>query len=200
MPASPSKAPDYFCTWNIQGYLSSYISTPAQREAMKESNMFGDSLYQNWLNFYPSIRQDLIFVMDDSWDIPLQQNNTPNPYLGLVQLDETRFPSYTGTPEQRLQKLTNAVKAKGWRSLGGWICAQEATTIGSVNAMDYWKQRVIEANNAGFSYWKVDWGKQDNNGEWRDMLTKLGHTYAPGLTIEHAMNGSFLSFADAFRT
>lgn len=167
---------------------------------MTERNMLGDSLYQNWLSFYPSIRQDLFFVMDDSWDIPLKENKTPNPYLGLVQLDETRFPSLTGTPEQRLQKLVTAVKAKGWKGLGGWVCAQEATLNGTVNQQEYWKQRVTDANNAGFSYWKVDWGKQDNKAGWRKMLTELGHTYAPGLTIEHAMDGSFLSFSDAFRT
>jgi len=200
VPAFPSKAPDYFCTWNIQGYLCSYTSTEAQRAAMTEANMLGDSLYQNWLSFYPSIRQDLFFVMDDSWDIPLSQDKTPNPYLGLAQLDETRFPSYTGTPEQRLQKLVNKVKAKGWKGLGGWVCAQEATLAGAVSQQEYWQRRVTEANNAGFSYWKVDWGKQQDKAEWRKMLTQLGHTYAPGLTIEHAMDGGFLSFSDAFRT
>lgn len=200
VPATPSKAPDYFCTWNIQGYLCSYSTTEAQRAEMKGANMFGDSTWQNWLGFYPKIRQDLFFVMDDSWDIPLSVNKTPNPYLGLVEVDSSRFPGFTGNAAERMKKLVSAVKAKGWKGLGGWVCAQEATLENQVNAQDYWKQRVIAANNAGFSYWKVDWGKQDNNGNWRKMLTQLGHTYAPQLTVEHAMKGQFTIFSDAYRT
>src|SRR6202012_2188386 len=74
IPETPSLAPDYFNTWNIQGYVCSYSSTEAQRSAMNESNIFGDSTYQGWIKFYPQIRKDLIFVMDDSWDIPKNEN------------------------------------------------------------------------------------------------------------------------------
>ena len=200
VPSTPSKAPDYFCTWNIQGYLCSYISSEAQRSEMTGQNMLGDSLFQNWLSFYPLIKQDLFFVMDDSWDIPLTENKTPNQYLGRVELDETRFPQFKGTAAERMQQLAQAVKAKGWKGLGGWVCAKEAPAYGKGSMEDYWKQRLQELNQAGFSYFKVDWGTQANNGDWRKKLTQLGHTYAPNLTIEHAMQGSFISFSDAYRT
>lgn len=58
-----------------------------------------DSRYQGWLNHFPSIRQDLLFVLDDSWDIPSNSNskrphgsNYDNEYLATLIIDPTRFP------------------------------------------------------------------------------------------------------------
>jgi len=201
VPDEPSKADDYFCTWNIQGYLTSYLSTPEQRAAMTEANLLGKGKFQNWVEFYPKIRKDLIFVMDDSWDIPATANEGGNnKYLGMVVLDSTRFPGFTGTPAVRMKKLVAAVKAKGWKGLGGWVCAQEAPITAGSDAKAYWTERLTTANESGFGYWKVDWGKQEKNGDWRSMLTQLGRTYAPHLVIEHALDEHFISFSDAFRT
>lgn len=91
VPDMPSQAPDYFCTWNLQGYVASYKSTELTRAAMTEDYLFGDGLYQNWVDCYPAIRKDLYFVMDDSWDIPKDVNDSPNPYLGCVELSSDRF-------------------------------------------------------------------------------------------------------------
>jgi hypothetical protein len=199
VPDKPSAAADYFNTWNIQGYVCSYSSSEATRKALNERNLFGDSTYQGWLKFYPRIRKDLIFVMDDSWDIPQSENSGKSKYIGLDELDPSRFPSFTGTPEMRLAKLVKAIKAAGWKGAGGWISAQEAET-NQLSAEAYWKIRMQTANKADFTYWKVDWGRQEHNVEWRKMLTRLGKTYAPHLTIEHAIAKESLSFADAYRT
>jgi len=199
VPNTPSKAPDYFCTWNIQGYVCSYSSGEEQRMAMTEKNMFGDSTNQNWVSFFPKIRKDLYFVMDDSWDIPLE-NKFTNDNVGTVELNQERFPSFTGNPTERLKKLVAAVEAKGWKGLGGWTCAQEAVAFGNVDPQAYWAERMKTAQEAGFKYWKVDWGKKSSNQEWRQMLTRLGRTYAPDLIIEHAMQGKSVSFSDVYRT
>mgnify|MGYP003221626654 CR=1 FL=1 len=34
VPDMSSQAPDYFCTWNLQGYVASYKSTELTRAAM----------------------------------------------------------------------------------------------------------------------------------------------------------------------
>lgn len=200
VPYTPSKAPDYFCTWNVQGYITSYGPSDSLRSAMNEKNMLGKGRYQNWVNFYHNIRQDLIFVMDDSWDIPLKENTTSSTSLGLVELNQERFPSFTGTSTERLKKLTDIVKANGWKGLGGWICAQEAPIAGTVDPKQYWTERLKAANTAGFTYWKVDWGVQSRNYEWRKMLTELGRIYAPNLVIEHALNENTITIGDVFRT
>lgn len=200
IPNTPSKAPDYFCTWNIQGFVCSFESSAIMRQEMTETNMFGSGQYQNWLNLFPKIREDLIFVMDDSWDIPISETSKDGPTFGLTELNQERFPSYTGNPAERLSKLVNAVKAKGWKGLGGWICAQEAPIVGNVNSEEYWTERLKAANQADFTYWKVDWGKQSRNLEWRKTMTKLGRQYAPNLIIEHAFNGYTIEVSDIYRT
>lgn len=78
VPGTPSEAPDYFCTWNIQGYVVDYSGSDPTRRAMNEENIFGKGKYQDWVSFYPRIREDLYFVMDDSWDIPKDSNETWN--------------------------------------------------------------------------------------------------------------------------
>lgn len=200
IPSAPSKAPDYFCTWSVQGYVVNYEGAEPTREAMAENYLFGTGKYENWINFFPKIREDLYFVMDDSWDIPLSENSGNNPYLGAVELSETRFPSYTGTHTERLKRFSDKVKSYGWKGLGGWICAQQAPIYGDVNMEAYWTERLKAANEAGFDYWKVDWGKHEGDGKWRSLLTNLGKNIAPNLYIEHAMNNEFITFSDVFRT
>ena len=200
VPDMPSQAPDYFCTWNLQGYVASYKSTELTRAAMTEDYLFGDGLYQNWVDCYPAIRKDLYFVMDDSWDIPKDVNDSPNPYLGCVELSSDRFPSFRGDAVERLKQLSEQIKSKGWKGVGGWICAQKAETHAAIPEEEYWKQRIKAANAAGFDYWKVDWGKEDRNGEWRRKLTAIGKRYAPHLYIEHALRNEFIEFSDVFRT
>lgn len=201
VPDTPSKAPDYLCTWNIQAYVVDYENSDRMREAMTEANIFGNGHYQNWAGFFPSIRQDLYFVMDDSWDIPADVNTKRNnPYLGTTELNEERFPSFTGTPEERLKKLSKKFKSMGWKGVGGWICAQKSDNYPDVPEEEYWTERLKAAHEAGIAYWKVDWGKQSRNDEWRRMLTRLGREHAPDLWIEHAMKNEYIEFSDVFRT
>lgn len=200
VPDTPSKAPDYFCTWNLQGYLVSHQDTKVTRKAMNEDNLFGKGKYQNWANCYPRIREDLYLVLDDSWDIPKEVNDKPNPYLGTVELNEERFPSFHGTPEERLRQLVTRIKAKGWKGAGGWICAQKADNQRETDEKSYWTERIKTADEAGFDYWKVDWGNNARNGKWRKMLTDIGKQYAPHLYIEHACENKFIEFSDVFRT
>ncbi|GHT70009.1 hypothetical protein AGMMS50239_37720 [Bacteroidia bacterium] len=201
IPYRPSNAPDYFCTWNVQAHLCSLLSNEEQREAINERNIFEKGEFRNWADLYPAIRSDLYFVMDDSWDIPLDKNITNhNEYLGTTILDSTRFPSYKGSPEARLKKLVADIKSRGWKGAGGWICAQEATQYGKVDMVAYWTERLKAAHVAGFSYWKVDWGKNDQNAAWRKRLTDIGKQEAPNLWIEHAMRNEYIEFSDVFRT
>lgn len=200
VPDTPSNAPDYMCTWNIQGFVHDQAGPVRFREAMTEDYIFGDGKYENWINFFPSIKEDLYFVMDDSWDIPVDVNTGKNEYLGTVELDQTRFPSFTGTPVERLTKLTQKIKDMGWKGAGGWICAQKSDRYPDVPEEEYWAERLKAANEAGFSYWKVDWGHNQTNEQWRKMLTRLGKEHAPDLWIEHAMEFEYVEFSDVFRT
>ncbi|MBD5234364.1 MAG: hypothetical protein HDS65_09345 [Bacteroidales bacterium] len=254
VPDTPSQAPDYYCTWNLQGYVTGNCFGPGSndfRAEMNEDNLFGthrvygenelkavdgveykvDSRYQGWLEHFPSIRQDLTFVMDDSWDIPADSNskrphgtNYDNEYLALLTIDPSRFPSFEGKDSERMAKLVEAVKAKGWKGLGGWICAQNPIILtkkytGKQNTKEnslkwtekqeekYWKARLKEAQNAGFLYWKVDWGNKDRDDEFRRKLSQWGREVAPDVVIEHAsfQDGGphkpyYIDFSEVLRT
>lgn len=194
VPGKPSDVPDYFSTWNIQGYVVSYDG-PATPRVMTEQYMFGDGTLEGWTRFFPDFREDLIFLMDDSWDIPV--NDHRSEIMGEARLDKERFPSCNGN----LRKLVRKTKRAGWKGLGGWICAQEASTAPDAsNSEAYWTARLKENHRAGMAYWKVDFGRQENNQPWREELTRLGRRYAPGMPIEHAYTYPVIEKSDVFRT
>jgi hypothetical protein len=197
IPAGPNQSPDYFCTWNVQGYVCSYASSRIERREMVEANLFGHGKYQDWIDFYPSIRGNLFLVLDDSWDVPLDGDKRD---YGSLILNRERFPSFAGTPAESLRKLSEAVRAKGWRGLGGWVCAQQAPAYAEPDEKAYWTERMHWMRDAGVRYWKIDWGSKSRDAGWRQMITQLGAKEAPNLIIEHALAEGSLGFAAVYRT
>jgi hypothetical protein len=184
VPAAPNTSPDYFCTWNIQGYHSSYASNAAQKDDLRESRMFGKGQYEDWLEQYPKTRGDLFFLMDEGWDLPDE----------AILLAANRFPSYSAAAQpENFGRLSAAVKARGWRGLGLWMRADRRTD-------DFWTQRLDWMNVAGVGYWKVDYGNAGGNENWRHRLTDLGRRHAPKLIIETAMTPHAITWADTYRT
>lgn len=51
--AGGNLSPDYFCTWNVQGYVSNYANGDAQWRTLVQDNLFGHETYQNWIDFFP---------------------------------------------------------------------------------------------------------------------------------------------------
>lgn len=186
VPDTPSTAPDYFCTWNLQGFVSNYVDPNAQADAMTEANLFGKGSNQNWVEMFPEARADLILVLDDTWDIPLgPRNGRGHPMRGSMELDMQRFPSYQGTPAERLARLNRDVRARGWRSIGLWVHSgrAKARMDPQVNEEQYWAERMLWCREAGIDYWKVDWGAMSDRDVWR--LNRWASWTYPGLWIEH---------------
>ncbi len=271
VPQEPSTAPDYYCTWNLQGYVCSYGAGAGSndlRMEINEDNLFGEQLgykvwgceqsksvftsgqparevtwtvptrYQGWLSHYPMLHADLTFVMDDSWDIPRGPEldgaskrpygrNYDNPHLATMTIAPDRFPSFKGKNQknqQRMKRLAQAVKKRGWRGLGGWVCAQNPIGLtyeytGKENTYEnslcwtpeqeehYWKQRLKESQRTGFYYWKVDWGNKDRDELFRRRLSQWGREVAPNVVIEHASfqdggthHPEFISFSEIIRS
>ncbi len=196
IPTTPGTAPNYFCTWNVQGYVLSYAKNKL-RDAMTEEDMFGRRKYQNWVGFYPGIRSDLYFVMDDSWDVDFKNYD-----YGTDLLNPVRFPSYasSGTEQEKFKKLNDAVKAKGWRAVGGWIAANKSKAAKDISDHDFFAERLKWMEAAGWGYLRVDWGTNSKSEKWRRQLTEWGHQYAPNIWVEQAMILSCVPFSDAFRT
>ena len=198
VPANPSQAPDYFCTWNIQGYVTSYTSSPDMRQAMTEKNLFGSGDHERWGEMFSRLHKDLYLLLDDDWETPL---NGDRSYYGSLIADTGRFPSVKGmSPQQSLGFLTEKTKSSGWKGLGLWICAQQAPHYEIADSLAYWTERLKWMDKASISYWKVDWGKNSKSAAWRSWLTILGKQVAPNLIIEQAMTPSVTTVAEVYRT
>ncbi len=194
----------YWCTWGTQNWVVSYGKgewTPEKlaflgdqagasgaRSMMNEASLFGED---GFLQLYPEIRSDLYFMLDDGWDVPYGAGDTiSHKVFGSLELNEQRFPSVKGNPQERLSELNNRVKAAGWKGLGIWIAAQRATNDYEKPFSDvdkeYWETRIRWSKFADIRYWKVDWGSQTQNNNFRKFLTDAAKTLYPELVIEHA--------------
>lgn len=198
VPETPGTAPDYFCTWNVQGFACSYSNASAQADAMVEASLFGTGSNQNWLGFFPDVRGDLIFLLDDAFDFPLGGGHH-HPARGSVELEDARFPSYRGPPAERLAKLNADVKARGWRGLGLWICNSRNRLPGleKIESDDYWCERLGWSQAAGVLYWKVDWGIGERDRPlWKFKVTPRARAAAPDIWLEFGSSTD----ADVYRT
>lgn len=172
VPDTPGVTPNYWCTWAAQNYLYGQ-GAPAldiaelegdagyrhAKEELREEVLFGE---RGWLEFFPAVRSDLIFLLDDGYYVDR---------VSSCELDPAKFPSFAGSPPERLRKLNDRVKAAGWRTLGLWLRVPRGE--------DYCRKRLAWCRDAGIGYWKIDGG--DNAFElvpWRDEI-------CPSLILEH---------------
>ncbi len=204
IPQTPNPSPDYYCTWQTQLYATSDGKPPKQREIIDENSLFNREKPYGWAYFYEKARGDLFLVMDDSWDVPKDGDSS---YYGSLVLNPEKFPEATKNAQnnaEALRNITERIKGLGWKGLGGWVCAQESSRFlrdGSDDSVAaYWGKRLREAQEAGFSYWKVDWGEKAGFADFRRMLTDRARKAAPSLIIEHAMVKELIPHGDTFRT
>lgn len=198
IPNTVNPSPDYYCTWQTQLYATSDGKPAAQRAILGEKALFDESKPFGWAYFYEQARGDLYIVLDDSWDVPL---NNDTKYYGSLILNDEKFPTFTNENDNTtaLKSLTDKIKLLGWKGLGGWVCAQKSKLDFSEPAV-YWKNKFSEMHNAGVSYWKVDWGEDCNDIDFRRMLTTYSRKYAPNLVVEHAITKEIIPESDVFRT
>lgn len=223
VPEKVNESPDYFCTWQAQLYCTNNGGPQAQRDSMTEENVFGRGIGETpderekndrrlgigWAtHLYKKARRDLIYLMDDSWDIPIGAIKNKDPWYGSQILARDKFPSFFGEGDDfdpkrntsAMKKLSDAVKALGWRGIGGWICIQKSPLAPEKTDREYWSERLKWSNDAGWLYWKVDWGNDMHKYPVRRLMTDLRFELAPELRIEHALMPEIIPFADTYRT
>ena len=237
--AAKSVSPSYFCTWNAQveratdaGMRSRETlfpgdqGVPEYRDMIDERSIFGAAGWATTL--YPRERADLYFLLDDGWDVPYGLDpwgrRAEMSEFGTHVLDARRFPSFPGTPAERLRALNGRLKDVGWRGAGIWVACQchhdRANALRPSDATrEELKRKLSESAEAGVDYWKVDWGVRDLDAEFRVLLSELARAYHPALHVEHkprfghpilpddfavssdnAFNRAVLGTGDVFRT
>lgn len=173
VPEYPSGKPNYWCTWAAQNYMYGHdlphldpkvlegdSGSRLAHDAMTEKTLFGRTGWAT--DFFPKIRKDVFFLLDDGW----QAGGT-----ATFDLDTGKFPSFTGSPADRLRKLNDAIKGAGWRGTALWC---RNTPGGDA---DHHLESLCQS--AGIKYWKVDIGDPTFN-----LIRLRDETHIP-LTLEH---------------
>ena len=193
--------PNYWCTWATQARtLAAYrasgeIKFPGDQGLVGARDNLGEQVLfrerGGWARtLYPESRSELNFLLDDGWDVGYGLTPADCARYGSMVLDETRFPSFRGTPAARLAALVRRVKDLGWRGLGLWVSPQavgESWTLRlpRERAYDELRRKMEWCAEAGVAYLKVDWGARDGDIEYRRRMSELARELAPGMLVEH---------------
>jgi len=195
IPEKIPKTGNYWCTWDTQWNLMKEtvpdgVPIPT-RDRMDEEYLFGEDGVLR--NYFRPVRKDLIIVLDDGWDVPYGAKDRV--LFGSLDADTGRFPSLSGSPQEKLTELCRRIMDMGYRGVGLWVPAQ----LNGQPADDRagWAERAKWCHEAGICYWKVDWGDHADDPAYRAMITGCAEEYAPGLMVEHALcQGPFVPKTD----
>lgn len=209
IPKEAKPRGSYYCTWHHQSRVMNKYGIPdvngsGCRDALCLQYLFNSENDYHWLP--EEDRAGVYLVLDDGWDVALgtQSNSRENRrFFGSVEPDPVKFAGLGDTPLERLKALSRLSMEHGYAGLGLWIAPQVCGEIED-SPMDaaerYWISRARLCAEAGVRYWKVDWGYQSNNTEYRRMMTRAAKRYAPELMIEHAYIQKPITFEDEHET
>jgi hypothetical protein len=178
IPDTPGTSPNYWCTWAAQNYI--YGQGKARldpiilrvdhvhkykADSLTEENLFGP---RGWATtFFPKVRQDLFFVLDDGWDIPTSNDYS---YRNLGDLDPQKYPSFKGSIPEKWTQLNQRARQLGWRGIGLWFrtveSPQDKERRDEISDQEkyerlYWSERLKWSRDSGIQYWKMDVGGED---------------------------------------
>lgn len=224
--ASRGLASTYWCTWATQAEtLKGHKLTgelkfpgdqgvPGVRDNLNEDVIFGP---KGWINLFPGYRGDMLFLLDDGWDVPYGAKGGRDGVhsFGSLAPDRERFPSLGAgaSDRDRLRELARRVMGNGWKGLGVWVaCQAYRERFEAPFRLDDLKEdlrrKFDEAAHAGVKYWKVDWGVHNFHVWYRRLMSEMKERYYPELIIDHcrgfnnAINGQVdphLKSDDEFR-
>ncbi len=184
------KTGNYYCTWDSQDRYAKKYGIQDCRSAMCEEFLFSDKGVLK--SYFKNSRKDLIVVIDDGWDVPYDAVSFDFKTFGSLVLDEERFPSFKGAPEEKLKALSDKIKEMGYLGLGLWVCIncvteEEDNRFDEDYARKYWEERALWCKYADIKYLKIDWGIYGRDPEYRLLVTESIRKVNPDIMIEHAL-------------
>lgn len=186
---------NYWCSWRTQSTALTSEELRKKgynlRNRIDEDFLFGE--IGTLSKYFEPIRGDLLVVLDDGWDVPIDPPDRKGiGRFGSLEVNTERFPFTHGEPKERLKQLADRIRALGYRGVGLWIACQKPYNDENPDEEDieaereYWEKRAGWCDYADIAYWKVDWGRSCKSAEYRQMMTETVKKYAPRLFIEHA--------------
>lgn len=195
---------NYFCTWRTQNTVLknkklTNLNLEQTRDSLCENFLFGNPGILNLID--EDIRKDLIIVLDDGWDVPYGLKPSPKDggnedyrKFGSMILNENRFPSFKGNPEERLKKLSDKIKEMGYKGLGLWLAVQVSED--EEDTPEIWEEKFTMLNYADIKYVKLDWGKYCHDVRYREMLTLIAKMKSPEVKMEHSCPRPSFNYTD----
>lgn len=207
IPEGQNTSPDYWCTWGAQNYAVDSFSIKHTLSLgghsvtagyLTEKNLFGE---KGWSETLPELlKQDLILLFDLGWDVPAGQRfESAQWMLGSLMVADDKFPSCSGTAEERLKKLNEMVLNAGWKGTGLWLPShpngdrKDGVIMPDVLVREYYSEGLRASRVAGIKYWKIDYGFRGEDLKFREMITRMAEESAPGLFIENGRGGGPLN-------
>jgi len=175
IPSLPGKAPNYWCTWAAQNYMYGHhlhelapsilegdSGAALARDAIGEHQLFGADGWAK--SFYPQARSDVYLLLDDGWETG---------GTATFELDPKKFPSFSGTPVERLAALNCKARHEQWRGIALWC--RNPPGGEADRRLEDWSAK------ADIGYWKIDIGDPSFR------LTALRDQTRLTLTLEHVL-------------
>ncbi len=195
---------NYLCTWRTQNTVLKNkkldkLNLNQTRDSLCEEFLFGNPGILSLID--KEIRKDLIIVLDDGWDVdyglkpsPKDGGNEDYRKFGSMLLNEKRFPSFDGSPKERLKKLSDKIKEMGFKGLGLWLAVQVSEN--EDDSPEIWEEKFSMLDYADIKYVKLDWGKHCHDVRYREMLTVIAKMKSPGLKVEHSCPRPSFNYPD----
>ena len=199
------KTADYWCTWATQAatraerHASGALAFPGDqglpgtRDNLDENAVFGPD---GWAGFFPEHRGDLLFLLDDGWDVPYGAKPAGDGIgaFGSLVPDPVRFPprNVGASGRDRLSELARRVGDAGWKGLGVWVACQApgeryGVPFDEAALAEDLRRKIDAAASAGVKYWKVDWGVHCRDVRYRRLMSETKERLYPELAIEHCI-------------
>jgi hypothetical protein len=109
------------------------------RNAIDEHQLFGTDGWAK--SFYPQVRNDAYLLLDDGWETG---------GTATFELDPKKFPSFSGTPVERLAALNRKARQEQWRGIALWC--RNPPGGEADRRLEDWSAK------ADIGYWKIDIG------------------------------------------
>ncbi len=184
VPRQGQGAPSYWCTWSLQNYVFyrkapsfsgvGFLNGDANREVeaqLTESHVFGPDGWAKTI--LPRVRNDLYFLFDEGWE---------RGGYASFELDQQKFPGFTGSSTDQLKRMNDDIRKLGWRGAAVWCRGPK----GGENDV----QAIASLQAAGIEYCKIDQGDNKHHLERvrNDRKAKLLFEH---VAIEGPVNGDW---------
>jgi hypothetical protein len=180
----PARVYNYYCTWAAQGYVYgqgldhldwNVLLKADAGSAMHESLLTNKN--NGLLSFFPEIRSDLWFLLDDGYYAVPGSKTVEDKKEGMTSMkfDVERFPSCAGKgPADCIAIVSRLIKERGWHGLGLW-------SRGYPRSEDQAREKLEWSRAGDVGYWKIDTGDAPMN------YCRLRSEIYPGLILEHSV-------------